>query len=255
MMCIYLRTNKINGKQYVGQTVDMKRRDYQWYNVKAFYAGKIINSARKKYGIENFKTDILRECQTQDELNEWEIYYIKKLGTKIPNGYNLTDGGDGISGYEMTEEHKRRIGEAHKGIKPSEETRKKISESHKGIGLGVKRPEFAEKIKGKNNPFFGKTHKQETIDKIIKANKGKTAYNKGKTYEEQFGEEKAKEMKKRCINNAVPCIQYDLNGNFIKEWSCAKDAARELGLEYTNISKCANGKYKTAFGYIWKKKG
>ena len=116
-----------------------------------------------------------------------------------------------------------------------------------------KRPEFAEKIKGENNPFFGRTHTQETIDKIIAANKGKTAYNKGKTYEEQFGEEKANELKQKCINNAVKTIQCDLKGNEIKVWDNAKEASRELGIEYSGICKCRSGVFKTYYGFVWKK--
>ena len=48
-----------------------------------------------------------------------------------------------------------------------------------------------------------------------------------------------------------PILQFDLNGNFVKEWECAADVGREV---QTNICKCLKGKYKQAYGYIWKYK-
>ena len=304
MKCIYLRTNLINGKQYVGQTINFEKREYEWNNSKK-YSGGIIDKARDKYGVENFETKVLKECDTIEELDQLEMYYIKELNTKTPNGYNITDGGEGFKGLEFTEEHKRNISkaikgreftkehrqhisQAKKGIKVSEETKRKlsdvlkgrkftkehrkkisegnkgrivtqstrdkISKSHIGIGLGDKRPWMSERMKGEKNPFFGRTHTKETIDRIKKANMGKAAYNKGKTYEELFGEEKAEWLRKQAINNAYKVDQIDKEtGEIIHSWNCAKDAARELGLEYSNINKCVNGKYKTAFGYIWKR--
>lgn len=46
-------------------------------------------------------------------------------------------------------------------------------------------------------------------------------------------------------------IQYDLDGNFIKEWKSATDVGKEV---QGNIVKCLKGRYKTAYGYIWKYK-
>lgn len=49
-------------------------------------------------------------------------------------------------------------------------------------------------------------------------------------------------------------LQYDLNGNFIKEWDYMMQITEVLGYDYTNISKCCNGIYKKSKGYIWKYK-
>ena len=117
MKCIYLRTNLFNGKQYVGQTNDFKQREYDWKCLKAIYANKYLSCARMKYGFDNFKVEILRECDTQKELNEWEKYYINELNTKKPNGYNLTDGGNGVSGFKHSEESKKKMSDSTKGEK------------------------------------------------------------------------------------------------------------------------------------------
>ena len=143
---IYLRTNKINGKKYVGQvtTKRFKARQNKWNNLNQPYAGNVITNARAKYGIESFGFEILKECE-DNELNHWEMYYIKELNTKVPYGYNMTDGGDGKSGFTVSEETKKKISEAQKGKTTwnkgkhhSDETRKKISESRKGKDINGK---------------------------------------------------------------------------------------------------------------------
>ena len=84
---IYLRTNKINGKKYVGQVITrrFKARQKAWNCLTQPYAGPAINAARAKYGIDAFDFEILKECE-DEEMNKWEMYYIKELNTKVPNG-------------------------------------------------------------------------------------------------------------------------------------------------------------------------
>ena len=117
MKCIYLRTNLVNGKQYVGQTVNFKNREYDWKCLKAIYANKYLSNARAKYGFENFKVEILKECNTKEELNKWEKHYVDELNTKVPNGYNLTDGGNSLSGFKHSDESKKKMSESTKGEK------------------------------------------------------------------------------------------------------------------------------------------
>jgi group I intron endonuclease len=69
--------------------------------------------------------------------------------------------------------------------------------------------------------------------------------NKGKIRTEEF-------KNNIRLNNSKPILQYDKQGNFIKEWECGFDAARFLGKQNSAISECCNGKRKIAYGYIWK---
>ena len=81
-MRIYKTINLINGKIYVGQ--DYNNRDNY------LGSGKIILKAIKKYKKENFKKEILEECNSQEELDEKEKYWILKLDSTNPNiGYNI----------------------------------------------------------------------------------------------------------------------------------------------------------------------
>lgn len=53
-------------------------------------------------------------------------------------------------------------------------------------------------------------------------------------------------------SNEKPICQYNLQNKFIKKWNSLKEASNNLNISYTNISKCCNGKGKTAGGFIWK---
>ncbi len=89
---IYLITNQLNGKKYVGQALDIEERwkrhirDINNYDF-------VIYRAMRKYGVENFSFEVLEECDV-DKLDEREIYWINELDT-YNNGYNMTMGGEG----------------------------------------------------------------------------------------------------------------------------------------------------------------
>lgn len=105
MGCVYLATNRINGKQYVGQSVDFDRRKKGHRYDAVSGKGCLFHSALRKYGFDAFDWEILkyREFLTWERdkawMNRWEKCYIKKLDTMSPNGYNLTEGGDGGVGF------------------------------------------------------------------------------------------------------------------------------------------------------------
>jgi group I intron endonuclease len=103
--CIYLITNPINGKVYVGQSIEyktrMKTHEDSGKNPK-FYLGYAI----RKYGWENFTKEILIDDVPEEDLNNLEINYIAFYNSFGPGGYNLTKGGGGASGYKFTNEQR-----------------------------------------------------------------------------------------------------------------------------------------------------
>ena len=177
-MFVYLVTNNINGKQYVGQHSG-NNLDWYWRRCirdaigerKRLHKPNLYNAIRK-HGVENFSIVPLVIVGTKEEMDLYEKGMIKALNTKRPNGYNLTDGGDGTLGRKMTpkarqkllernknnkfslgtkmpEEHrlklirintgskrtdeiKVRMAEAHRGLKHTEEAKKKIAAAHLG---------------------------------------------------------------------------------------------------------------------------
>jgi len=212
-MMIYLTTNLITGKQYVGQTTNI-RKDY-------IGSGLLIQKAIKKYGKENFKRETLIECSSQEELNEQEEFWIAVLNTLQPNGYNIQFGGSNGSGYKLSEDARHNISIGHKGRKHTEETKKKISKGNKGkIISNETRKKISISLSGENHPYynqkFSDEHKkkiiesrrgykpsEETKKKISISKKGSTPWNKGKvdiyTAEtlEKMKKSKSKEHKKK----------------------------------------------------------
>lgn len=104
---IYKFTNKINGKVYIGQSVNLKNRylahknSYNNSNCSGY--NTLFYQALRKYGWENFDYEILIEDDnlTVDELNELEKQYIKQYDSFRNNGYNLTIGGKDIHNLEQ----------------------------------------------------------------------------------------------------------------------------------------------------------
>ena len=139
--CVYVITNKINGKQYVGQTNNFKRR---MYNHCLGSDKQVIDMAINKYGKENFKFEIIHDNIPIEEIDDWEIYYINEVyGTYKNKGYNCHIGGNCQAGeynpmYGVCGEDNPRYGQKH-----TLESKIKISENHADIS-------------GKNNPNYGK---------------------------------------------------------------------------------------------------
>ena len=136
---IYKIVNKINGTTYVGQTkYDINKR-FREHKHSSMTKKTYLYNAMRKYGIENFSIEEIDNANSLDELNKKEIYWINKLNTKIPNGYNLVDGGDGIIGFHHSIKTKKIIQEKSKNNRNalgkhniSDEGRTNMVLAHKG---------------------------------------------------------------------------------------------------------------------------
>lgn len=233
MKCIYLRTNLVNGKQYVGQTVDFKSRESDWKNMNQPYAGSLINNARKKYGVDNFQTEILIECDTQEELNYWEMYYIKKMNTKRPFGYNLTNGGDGTSGFQFSEESKKKMSEAKLGKYVGKDS----------WNYGIKRSDMfkaalSERLKGK-------VHTEEW-KKNMSINNPKFWLGKHRSTSDKEKMSRKKDSVKKKV------YQYSLDDSLVHVYESLAECGRS-GYNVGAVGACCRGTYgfKTHKGYKW----
>ena len=150
---IYITTNMVNGKRYLGQ----KRFD-EWNKWKAYLgSGRALKNALKKYGKENFSRNIICLCYYEEELNQTEYDLSVFLNVVESNDwYNLEYGGSGCSGYHHTDETKKHLsevlsGENHPwyGKHHSEESKQKMSEKHKGIEPANKGKSATEETKQK----------------------------------------------------------------------------------------------------------
>lgn len=137
---IYKTTNLINNKIYIGQHKSNRFDSYKG-------SGLIIKEAFKKYGRHNFKCELIEKCNSQEELNQREIYWINYYKSQENGNYNLTAGGEGIK--SPSESTRLKMSKAKSGTKRSEESKIKSSESLKKV-----------------------IHTQEWVSKISKARKG-----------------------------------------------------------------------------------
>src|SRR5580704_3159657 len=92
-MIVYKITNKINEKSYIGQTIGPIEKRWNSHCSKQKRGHGIFYRAIAKYGKENFEIKILARCNSIQEMNHREVYYIKLFNTLAPNGYNLDTGG------------------------------------------------------------------------------------------------------------------------------------------------------------------
>lgn len=176
-MIIYKTTNLINNKIYVGKD--------SYNNPSYLGGGKLIKRSIKKYGRNKFRKEILETCNSEEELNKSEIYWIQKLNSTNPNiGYNLDTGGTGGRHSEETrilmsklalkrdrsfyenKERNKKISEVRKGKKHSKETIIKMKKWHS---------DNREKITHQLKLFTGFTGRKRTNefkDQLKKANSG-----------------------------------------------------------------------------------
>lgn len=242
---IYCITNKINGKRYVGQTkhndVNERIKEHFQIALSEYSSNKrnlhLYNSIRK-YGKENFEVTILKDNLSEDELDEWEVYFIKEFNT-YADGYNNTVGGGGVRGYRHTDETKKKIGQAVINNKDkifTEERAKKISFALKGRTFSKehkeKISENAKKRTGERNPFYGKHHSKETNEKNSIAHRKYTFI--------QVDLKTNKEINR--FGSIQDVCDYIHSVNLSK----AKDASIAYRIYWT-----VYGKQKEAYGYGW----
>ena len=132
---VYMHTTP-NNKRYIGITRQTLEKRWR----KGFsYRTQYFSRAIKKYGWDNIKHEVLFENLTEEEAKQKEIELIKKYKSNNRHyGYNITSGGNTISVYGFTKEHRENLSKAHKGNIPwnkgkklSEETIQKIKATRK----------------------------------------------------------------------------------------------------------------------------
>ena len=177
---VYLITNVVNGKRYVGVTSKgylfrfhqhiMESRDKIRHN-------SLLHKAMVKYGESAFSVQLIETGISDEDIKDKEKYYIRLYDTFYVNhhGYNMTEGGDGMSGYRHTEECKAKISKTLQGHKFPESRNHKIRQAMLGREY---KPEWRDALSksrkgrfaGANNSFYGKQHSADTKQKISDAN-------------------------------------------------------------------------------------
>src|ERR1700694_6194578 len=210
-MFVYLITNTINDKRYVGQTsVPIERRWIQHRCEAKTGAGLHLYKAIRKYGADSFEVIALVTVDTKREADFYETELIKFLDLKnSEKGYNMTDGGEGRRGIGLSQEVKDRMSAnaKAKGIKPpdrtgckmpplTEEQRRQRSERLKGLVRGPTSEETKKKLSLINK---GKVLSEEHKQKIAAAHLGvgHSEESKRKMSAARVGRKHSEETRKR----------------------------------------------------------
>lgn len=161
-MIIYSIKNIKNGNEYIGQTIDITNKHWVGYKYqlnKNKFHNKHLQNAWNKYGQDSFVFEIIdSSAKNKEELNEFEIKYIKKRGK-----YNILPGGDNTSA-----ESRELISKRTK-LAMTKEVRDKISDSRIGIKLSTEhKQKISERMRGKNHPMYEKKHSIKTKLKMSK---------------------------------------------------------------------------------------
>lgn len=140
-MIIYKITNNINGKIYIGQTINT----LEW-RIAGHKRTKnsLVGRAFIKHGFENFIAELIDKAETIEELNIKEYEWVKFYNCIVPLGYNQCEGGGNTLGYHHKEESK--------------------------LSMSIKKKKM---YLGEQNPFYGKTHSDEKKAEWSQQRKGR----------------------------------------------------------------------------------
>lgn len=272
MAFIYKIVNDVNDKVYIGETAisiskrwdkhlqDLHKRNYKLY------------LAMRKYGIAHFKIEQIEECNFEERF-EREKYWIQQYNSYY-NGYNSTLGGEGSTKYDYDEVYQLWLEgytpQELKGLTgASDGTIQNIlranSVSHQEIRERAhSRPVIQFNQSGDFVQMFpsanaaGRYLGLANGSNIIKCCLGDIKTSKGFIWKYADDETPIEDyvQSKQKRTTGKPVQQFNLEDNFIKEYSSCEAAARELGLSSgTPINRCARGERKTAYGFKWKYAG
>jgi group I intron endonuclease len=169
MRYVYIITNQVNRKVYVGQSKDPKgRKAGHWRGARKNAKGHLYDAMRK-HGLENFTFQIIEEC-TDDLIDERESWWIAHHDSINPSkGYNKESGGH--ANKTLSEETKRKLSEANKGVIFSPERCANIAASKLGVpNLKIRREANPERAKSISETLKGRPlseeHKRATAEGV-----------------------------------------------------------------------------------------
>lgn len=205
-----------------------------------YYRNKYWNNITNKI---NYVVEIIEENLTEQEAFKKEIELIKSYKEKGWCEANLTDGGEGVSGWKASKEQRKKNSESTKGKKHSEESKRKRSLKLKGRKTGIITKGAWKKGRIPWNKGI-KTGPQ-TKEQRKKNSESKKGIPKTKSHN----------LKVAISKGAKPFLVYKKDTNeLIGEWINQSQCARDLNISNNNVNSCLNHEQKSSKGYIFKYK-
>lgn len=221
-MEIYKITNQITGKCYIGKTtIGYEKRFVKHKNNANNKVNRRLYDSMNHHGVDNFIVELLYKCDSIEELNIKEIEAIKEYNSVVPHGYNMTNGGDG--GYTLNSWSEKDKKDFYKkqaskkiGTKRSQVQKDRMSKAQKGKIISIEqREKISNKLKSRYNSL-SEEEKKKVVHLLLDnrySRKGTTHTNKtkellsvakrGKTYEEIYKPEIAKEKRQKAKLNFI----------------------------------------------------
>lgn len=242
MNVIYAIVNLKTGKKYIGSSTNFSRRKYKHIRTlrKNIHHSQRLQNSWNKHGEEAFRFVILEKITDNRDIKQVEQVY---LDTYRPfdkdKGYNMSSDsvaptrGKGRTLYQFSMN--------------GEFINKYNSSLEAGEDNNCDPSSILKCAKGKYRYYRGYIWSFDEIlpgERVIKANSPCR-----RTLESR---KKMSEKAKQRTDLKKPILQYDLNGNFIKEWESTSILVKETNYSNGYISDCLHGKHKKAYGYIWK---
>lgn len=252
---IYMILNKANAKCYIGQSEDVKRRvdAHERALRHNTHYNKHLQSAWNKYGADSFEFTMLEFCP-EELLDEREVYYIETYNS-FNNGYNMNIGGSSNRGYKHTDESKQKMAESHPDVSGENNPMygHAVQEFMTQDGIKKWKHNISMAVSGDKNPFYGKTHSDETRKKISVARKGKLVGESNPRY----GQRLSKEQKEHLSDARKLYIEQNPRFRYLHStkvyclstnelFDSIADAARKYSISGGNISTCCSGKVNYA---------
>lgn len=228
---IYITKNLINGKIYIGQHKSIK------YDSTYYGSGKYFLRSYKKYGRDFFSNTILSWCNSPEQMNELEKFYIWLYdSTNHDIGYNITNGGVlGDTFTHLTEDDKKdrvkKISRSLKSVDMKHSEEWKIKMSHRMSGEN--NPQF-----GKRGTNLGKKFSKEHIQKIADANRGRKASisQRKKLSESHQGYRPSDENLKKLTESNKKAVNVFKDGELIGCYNSANECYESFA-KINNIGK------------------
>ena len=233
--CVYMILNKTNYKMYIGSTVNFEKRKRSHLNGLRgkYHENRLLQKDYDEFGESSFVFKVLCKSKYEEERFSIEESIIKTLKT-YENGYNLTI--DGRGKYIISEETREKMRRNSLGKNNPFYGRNHSDESLKRMS------EIASLRVGDKNPFYGKTHSEESINKMIKS---KRRLVESGWVNPQKGVPKSKEA---VYNNMLAQPKRKPVHADGKVYPSISECARSLGVVPTTvINRVKNPKFKNYY--------
>lgn len=275
MIGVYCYTNNVNGKKYIGKSINIENRienhKYRFDNKNDSGYNTLLHCAFREFGYDAFTVEILCECGV-DDLTYNETKYMVTLNTFYPNGYNKNR-----SYFLLDKNTGKYVSSSQKTICPlcgkekshQSQLCKSCRDLNKTSLIGnIDESIYLELINRVLNSSYEKVAKEigYTSGNAIKKRIKKSGFSCDKKeiakyYEQVTGtkhqsvieDEQRKNVKDKNREKIKPktVLMYDADGNLLKKYPSTHAAIRD-GFRSGHISECCRGKRKNVKGYIFK---